>query len=362
MQSDLTFFVSVCLSALAIASLWTWMAIAVRWREGAALVPRVARQTVPWGGIEVVVIIALYLTLQIGLVSAVDRFNDGQDASTNEAATELEGDATSALDFDPDEENVHPVIFLLVNGASVWSMVACVLAAVIVAPVVEEFLFRLVFQGWLERLEASVYETGAVGTTGTDTGQNESDTGGERADELGAVAAGDAGKPYVAPTISDATVQDFGEKPVPRGWVPIIVSSLVFALIHFRSGETEAIQANELMAASFASLLTLACGVSLLRRAALASWTDLGVAVRHVLADVGLGVLAFFAVAPVILMVQVASRVVLPGQVAADPIALFPFAIALGYLYQRTHRLLPSIVAHFCLNAFGIGMVWLQYG
>jgi membrane protease YdiL (CAAX protease family) len=36
--------------------------------------------------------------------------------------------------------------------------------------------------------------------------------------------------------------------------------------------------------------------------------------------------------------------------VAADPIALFVFALMLGVLYLRTHRIGPSIVAHMGLN------------
>ena len=35
----------------------------------------------------------------------------------------------------------------------------------------------------------------------------------------------------------------------------------------------------------------------------------------------------------------------------AAPVPLFFLALALGYLYQRTHRLLPSVTVHFCLNA-----------
>lgn len=38
------------------------------------------------------------------------------------------------------------------------------------------------------------------------------------------------------------------------------------------------------------------------------------------------------------------------GQGAA-PVPLFFLALALGYLYQRTHRLLPCATVHFCLNA-----------
>lgn len=35
----------------------------------------------------------------------------------------------------------------------------------------------------------------------------------------------------------------------------------------------------------------------------------------------------------------------------ADPAPLFFFALALGYLYERTHRLTAGITLHFCLNA-----------
>lgn len=39
-----------------------------------------------------------------------------------------------------------------------------------------------------------------------------------------------------------------------------------------------------------------------------------------------------------------------PGQPSPDPIALTFFALGLGFLYQRTHRLLPCIVMHMLLN------------
>jgi membrane protease YdiL (CAAX protease family) len=41
---------------------------------------------------------------------------------------------------------------------------------------------------------------------------------------------------------------------------------------------------------------------------------------------------------------------------AAAP--LFLFAMVLGYLYFQTHRLLPSIIAHASLNAFGMAQMW----
>ncbi|HVX11466.1 MAG TPA: CPBP family intramembrane glutamic endopeptidase [Pirellulales bacterium] len=43
----------------------------------------------------------------------------------------------------------------------------------------------------------------------------------------------------------------------------------------------------------------------------------------------------------------------------AAPLPLFFLALALGYLYQRTHRLLPSVTVHFCLNACTFVMLCL---
>ncbi len=41
------------------------------------------------------------------------------------------------------------------------------------------------------------------------------------------------------------------------------------------------------------------------------------------------------------------------------PFALFFLAIALGYVYQRTHRILPSIVAHATFNMLNLIVLWL---
>ena len=44
------------------------------------------------------------------------------------------------------------------------------------------------------------------------------------------------------------------------------------------------------------------------------------------------------------------------------PIPLFFLALALGYLYQRTHRLLAPIVLHASLNACSMIYLWLEIG
>ena len=40
-----------------------------------------------------------------------------------------------------------------------------------------------------------------------------------------------------------------------------------------------------------------------------------------------------------------------------DPIPLFFLALGLGYLYHRTHRIIPCIVVHFLVN--GLSMLAL---
>jgi membrane protease YdiL (CAAX protease family) len=43
-----------------------------------------------------------------------------------------------------------------------------------------------------------------------------------------------------------------------------------------------------------------------------------------------------------------------------SPVPLFLFAIVLGYVYQRTHHILPSVVAHMAFNGITILLMWLQ--
>jgi membrane protease YdiL (CAAX protease family) len=42
-----------------------------------------------------------------------------------------------------------------------------------------------------------------------------------------------------------------------------------------------------------------------------------------------------------------------------DPVALFVLALILGFLYQRTHRIVPCIVVHALFNALNLLILWL---
>jgi membrane protease YdiL (CAAX protease family) len=167
------------------------------------------------------------------------------------------------------EQPPHPIVKLLTKDASALNFAICIISAVIIAPIAEEFLFRAVFQGWLERARWS------------------SSFGWSSSFSLPEAEAGvDATNPYRSPATQARTSEGLDKaeetarlKPELQP-VPIVISSLCFAAVHFPQG--------------------------------------------------------------------------------IAPFPLFLLALALGYLYERTHRILAPIVLHACFNACSLGLLWLQ--
>ncbi len=140
----------------------------------------------------------------------------------------------------------HPVQMLLTKDSSPSVLLLCFLTAVIVAPLAEEFLFRVVLQGWMEAVTMSY-----------------------RREREGTLVSGD----------SSGSIPDTIASPPPLMVWPLVLSSLAFALVHYGHGP--------------------------------------------------------------------------------DPIPLFFFALMLGYVYQKTHRIWPSLFVHACLNAWSLTLIWL---
>jgi membrane protease YdiL (CAAX protease family) len=126
----------------------------------------------------------------------------------------------------------HPLLKSLEERPDSGMLAIALLLAVFVAPVVEEFFFRVILQGWLESKEDEWYA------------------------EHSFLAA------------------------VPRGVLPVSASAALFALLHSSQGP--------------------------------------------------------------------------------DPIALFPLALGLGYLYRQTHRLWPGMVMHMCFNGASLLTLWIM--
>jgi membrane protease YdiL (CAAX protease family) len=196
----------------------------------------------------------------------------------------------------------HPLIEMLQRRPDAAGVLLAAASAVVVAPLVEEVLFRVLLQGWLEACEARLLARKPPAVpdqqpAGRPAGHGAAvaadalpaDPGGTRppqevnpysSAQLHSDSAGQ-GQP-TAEAISDQSQghddrRFFG---LPRGWWPILASSLIFALVHIGHGPA--------------------------------------------------------------------------------PVPLFVFALGLGYLYQRTHRLLPSLVAHMLLNLSSLVMLWIS--
>jgi membrane protease YdiL (CAAX protease family) len=148
------------------------------------------------------------------------------------------------------------------SGASTSIMLLACLSAVVVAPICEETIFRLLLQGWLEKWEAG-YSERAI----------ESPAAGEEVAQ-----SGEGLRPDHDDDVVESVTPKYGALGLPYGWTPIFVSSFLFGLAHFGYGP--------------------------------------------------------------------------------EPIPLFVFAIFLGYIYQRTHRILPCIIAHGLFNLVSMLALW----
>ena len=328
--------------ALAASSL-VWAAIVRRVQHRRPVVRYEERCPVPWTGVHVIAILALYFLLPVllglagNLLLGVERdphaarvpaagVNQGQpldkqDIKQDAAAGHEETSGKEAGHEKADREEAdrkttdldHPTIDLLRQDGSALTWLLCIVTVVLIAPVAEEFLFRLLLQGWLEAAESRY------------------------------------------------------RRRVGRYWLrlagtgPVLAASILFAAMHYRTA-VEPIEPDllrkMLLAQGILNLIMVAYGIGLLRLCTGATAVDLGFVREKFFADVGLGLAAFLAVALPIYLLQALLTWLLPG-VVPDPITLFFFAVALGFLYCRTHRIVPAIVLHMTLNAVSLTMAWI---
>ncbi|MBI2480136.1 MAG: CPBP family intramembrane metalloprotease [Planctomycetia bacterium] len=174
-------------------------------------------------------------------------------------------------------ESHHPLIEMLKEDTTGKLFGVVTLLAVIVAPISEEYFFRVLLQGWLERSLLS--RKNRDGEVDRLPQSNVPNSGQDNAEGSTEGTPESAQNPYASPSLKDATDRNSGASVLPYApGLPIGISAAVFALMHWSHGP--------------------------------------------------------------------------------DPAALFVLAIGLGYLYQRTHRWLPCVVTHACLNGTTMLLLW----
>jgi membrane protease YdiL (CAAX protease family) len=160
----------------------------------------------------------------------------------------------------------NPLIKMVTSGEpQLGIFILATIAAVVVAPICEEILYRLVLQGWLEK-----WEDQRLGwREATMPSQLAGDNPG-----IGVNPRTAEGSELITPTNPPKR----GVAGLPYGCVPILISSALFGAAHYGYGP--------------------------------------------------------------------------------EPVPIFLLAIVLGYVYQRTHRIIPCIVAHSLFNSLTMITLW----
>ena len=259
------------------------------------LIPWERRRRVPWSGLDVLALFLLYIVLIQYGAGATQLFREPPPPITESVAT-----------------TEHPLSQLVKQdrGAPlVWLVV--LFSAIVAAPLGEEFFFRLVLQGWLEKQESF----------------------------------------------------RFKRRILPHGLVSVVFSSLIFAILHggARKEQTAETLFYSLLGIGIANVCFMVLGIVFLRFGRKATWSDLGLRFHRLPTDLGAAAILFVLFVPPIIFIHVAIQQLFPG-IVTDPIPLFFFAVVLGFLFYRTRRLAGCILLHAMLNgasftalAIGVG-------
>ncbi len=292
---------AIVVAALLALSACLWYRILCREFKRQLVIPLARRRPVPWLGRDVLFIFLIAFVLPLLATQAV-HWIIGGDRWQEAAPQKL--------------DTVHPAEQLL-RSRKPTAVVVAVVMAVFVAPIFEEFLFRVLLQGWLETVWNRKRRVHAVLRT------------------------------------------------APQSWLPVVLPALFFAAMHFRPPrEPHSIRYLTLLflAQMAGQLLTLGLAIAVLRFGVRATPRDLGWQPRRLAADAKLSFVALLTAMPPLLIAQydllyAAEKYQVSNSL--DPIPLFFLALVFGALYQRTHRIAPSLLLHMAFNATSVTLFFV---
>lgn len=363
--------------ALGAITLLGWIALATRLATKRQLLIAEPRRAVPWNVAHLLLIVVMVFGMEVVAFQVASlvrgQLPEAQDEPPELAANSDDHPASPVLPDEPwihddsspetpsgngdesasgagDNSNstaaandkriaVHPLARLLAAPPYPWTIWICAAIALVVAPVLEELIFRVALQGWLEKLASrSPWE-----------------------------AASSPSSPFACEWLAPPLGL--------RGLLPVVTSSLIFGVVHVNfAGESDLSLLDlhwGMVAHGLASLIAIPLALAILITSG-GTGGDLGfrrlvwreeiplsetsTPTLIIQRQIWIGIAAFGVAAAPIYGIQFALRAILPEWIAPDPFAIFFFAMALGYLYTRTRRVLPCIVTHVLLNAFSFAI------
>jgi len=337
------------LSTVSVVSVITAVMLTLRPDHGRLLVPYQPRRQVPWGGGSVVLIFLFHIYIPILLALLLAPLvldpaiieNPVLPASAESTPVE-----TTTPESETDQDAAHQVVKLIQRGEP-WMILVVCFSTFLITPIAEEFLFRLVLQGFLEKVEhrsrnwlrAEMRESERIGHL---------------------TEAVSSGGFWILRLLCS----------LPRGAFSIVMTSGLFAMLHFRAAGDE-YHLEWLMFAialtAIANILTVIVGTLWLRSRG-ANAADLGWDLATLPLDIRNGLVTFLLIAGPIYLLQKGLSTVLAQpwvvemvgvKLAPDPVTIFLFSLVLGFLYLRTHRLAASVTVHMALNGTTLMMILL---
>lgn len=252
-------------------------------------------------------------------LEAVDSYREQAERSPaaeasdpNEAPSESSEQIQGAFSDLKQLENEHPLtkLLMMARQSHRFGLIALVIffAGVVAAPIAEEFVFRRVLLGSVEKSLAGSAQVKAAGA--------------------------------------------------------IFVSSAAFAAVHWRTASPVGwTDLSRLLTSTFftpiALLLTLILSVLWLRKVCHADAKALGWDRKRAAADFLRGVGVFVIFCPQMICMQLALARLFPNAVT-DPIPIFFLAVYLGLLVHKTGRLAPAVGMHAALNLFSFVMILIR--
>jgi membrane protease YdiL (CAAX protease family) len=305
-----------------VGSLFAWLHLCKKYLSGKPVLPAYhPRKFTPWKGWDLLIILSfnfmLIVAIQFGIFCTEKALGRLLFASGNEPPATGQKEPARREKEIVKKTTVHPAAQLLQDKNPLLLALVFTVVSVIV-PITEEFLYRLLLIGWLESEEVRWRR--------------------KLRSLLGVL---------------------------PWGMMPIVFSALLFASMH-NWKESPVMERSVLVLGlcmtGLINLFMMTFAFYWVRWQSGATAKDFGWDSEKFWGDVATGTTAFFAVALPIYALHIdLAHYVLPAKYAPDPIALFFFALVLGLLYYRTHRIVPSIVMHMLLNTCSLAMAWFSH-